>query len=673
MKCWAPAVSVTYIDGICLWEDLNRRKVCRGPEISCGPWTQESASLFFKEFSSKTAEDGEIENTHPPDWSLGSELSALLRDKRTRRIALLLVFNLTSCFFLVAWCASTQSIALQAYTSTVAFNLLSLLTCLLTVWVEAKKPSPVFSYGYERFEVLAVFSATVLAQLGSLFVIKESVERLLLHQPEIHTGRLMVGAGLAFTCHLVVTYGLRNAALDHVIAASSSSWLQEHVSDISQTLVFLSGLRTAVLVSALRLLIRCGRRLANALVVSSSTAEDGEIEVRISVGICSFVPALTHLLLPRVNPMILISFAGAVSIFISDLIIQLRYYYVVDTLAAICVSSMMCATMLPMSVYSGKVLLQLSPTLSRNISLSITLLQLSPTLSRNISLSITLLQLSPTLSRNIYLSITLLTTPSHIVGQLDKCLRETLTIDGVLEFRNEHFWTLSFGKLAGSLQVRVRRDADEQLVLAHVVDRLSNLVTVLSVQVFKDDWTYRRGGALQPNCAPPPVQSAAVPVNVLEANHTPPVTHYETLGDLYPPSSTVTSLPPSASLSNNVHTHANSSSSHRNKSLSSKSMNNSMYSNVYQTTPFRPVPSVENNYLSSLPPTVTPSSSASGTFQGSNAWFTNRPGVAPTDSVSPKRMNPFTAVPTVSSVQRNNLLLSGTKTLDADSFSFHPR
>ncbi|CAG2056688.1 unnamed protein product [Timema podura] len=184
--------------------------------------------------------------------------------------------------------------ALQAYTSTVAFNLLRyvspaamhsilvcvcqlcgrlvahisntdfeipLLTCLLTVWVETKKPSPVFSYGYERFEVLAVFSATVLAQLGSLFVIKESVERLLLHQPEIHTGRLMVGAGLAFMCHLVVTYGCRNAALDHVIAASSSSWLQEHVSDISQTLVFLSSPENSdvgVWVSAWRLLTRCG-------------------------------------------------------------------------------------------------------------------------------------------------------------------------------------------------------------------------------------------------------------------------------------------------------------------------------------------------------------------------------------------------------------------------------
>lgn len=37
--------------------------------------------------------------------------------------------------------------------------------------------------------------------------------------------------------------------------------------------------------------------------------------------------------------------------------------------------------------------------------------------------------------------------------------------------------------LAGSLQVRVRRDADEQLVLAHVTNRLSPLVPHLTVQV----------------------------------------------------------------------------------------------------------------------------------------------------------------------------------------------
>ena len=46
-----------------------------------------------------------------------------------------------------------------------------------------------------------------------------------------------------------------------------------------------------------------------------------------------------------------------------------------------------------------------------------------------------------------------------------------------------------FDNQAGSVHVRVRRDADEQMVLAHVYHRLSNLVSVLTVQIFKDDWS----------------------------------------------------------------------------------------------------------------------------------------------------------------------------------------
>ena len=42
---------------------------------------------------------------------------------------------------------------------------------------------------------------------------------------------------------------------------------------------------------------------------------------------------------------------------------------------------------------------------------------------------------------------------------------------------------------AGSVHVRIRRDADEQMVLSHVYHRLSNLISVLTVQVFKDDWS----------------------------------------------------------------------------------------------------------------------------------------------------------------------------------------
>lgn len=79
--------------------------------------------------------------------------------------------------------------------------------------------------------------------------------------------------------------------------------------------------------------------------------------------------------------------------------------------------------------------------------------------------------------------ILLQTTPSHLVGALDKALREAATLEGVLELRNEHFWTVGFGTLVGSLYARVRRDANEQVVLAHITKRLHPFVKHLTVQV----------------------------------------------------------------------------------------------------------------------------------------------------------------------------------------------
>ncbi|XP_061221813.1 zinc transporter 6 isoform X6 [Neopsephotus bourkii] len=138
------------------------------------------------------------------------------------------------------------------------------------------------------------------------------------------------------------------------------------------------------------------------------------------------------------NPFVLIDIAGALALCITYMLIEINNYFAVDTASAIAIALMTFGTMYPMSVYSGKVLLQ--------------------------------------------------TTPPHVIGQLDKLLREVSTLDGVLEVRNEHFWTLGFGTLAGSVHVRIRRDANEQMVLAHVTNRLYALVSTLTVQIFKDDW-----------------------------------------------------------------------------------------------------------------------------------------------------------------------------------------
>lgn len=321
------------------------------------------------------------------------EISNVTRLQQSKKILTFLVFNFICTFVLLIWCHTTNSMALTAYTYLTMFDCLSLLVCLLTLWVQMQKPTSTYSFGYERYEVLGVFASTMLAQLGSLFILKESVERMFI-QPDIHTGRLLIGTLFAFFVHFTLTYSINNRAMNHVVDASSSSWLQEHMTDMSES-------------------------------------------------VCHIIPGLSKLLLPRINPMALIGFTGGIAVIITHILIDTKLYHSADTWAAVSIAIMTCGTMFPLSAYTGKILLQ--------------------------------------------------TTPSHLLSQLDKIIREASTLDGVLEFRHEHFWTLSFGTLAGSVQVRVRRDADEQMVLAHVYSRLSSMVSMLTIQIFKDDWTRASG------------------------------------------------------------------------------------------------------------------------------------------------------------------------------------
>ena len=69
--------------------------------------------------------------------------------------------------------------------------------------------------------------------------IQESIERLFdSSHVVIHSGEMVIGAVVAFLLHLIVThFHCANYALfNHVIEAASSSWLQEQVADLSQSL-----------------------------------------------------------------------------------------------------------------------------------------------------------------------------------------------------------------------------------------------------------------------------------------------------------------------------------------------------------------------------------------------------------------------------------------------------
>ncbi|XP_060943259.1 zinc transporter 6 [Limanda limanda] len=355
---------------------------------------------------------------------LRQEFRLVASDRRSWRILLFGSLNLLCTGCLLMWCSSTNSMALTAYTYLTIFDLFSLITCLISSWVNMKKPSQVYSFGFDRLEVLAVFASTVLIQLGALFILKESVERFM-EQPEVHTGRLLVGTFVALFFNLLTLLSVRNKPFAYVSEAASSSWLQEHVADLSRSL-------------------------------------------------CGIVPGLSSVLLPRMNPFLLINMAGALSLCITYMLIEINNYNGMDTASAIAIALMTFGTMYPMSVYSGKVLLQ--------------------------------------------------TTPSHIIGQLDKLLREVSTLDGVLEVRNEHFWTVGFGSLAGSAHVRIRRDANEQLVLAHVTNRLLPVVSTLTVQIFKDDWTRPLlTGALSASSSPSSVPPLGATEDYTTVSSLPPL------------------------------------------------------------------------------------------------------------------------------------------------------
>ena len=60
--------------------------------------------------------------------------------------------------------------------------------------------------------------------------------------------------------------------------------------------------------------------------------------------------------------------------------------------------------------------------------------------------------------------------------------------------------------------MRVRRDANDQLVLAHVYSRLSTMITHLTIQIFKDDWSRSTAYQIINNTALAPPPPAVTPI-----------------------------------------------------------------------------------------------------------------------------------------------------------------
>ncbi|KAF1760197.1 hypothetical protein GCK72_008443 [Caenorhabditis remanei] len=170
-------------------------------------------------------------------------------------------------------------------------------------------------------------------------------------------------------------------------------------------------------------------------VLTSATASSlQEHAADLSQAVCFVIPGLSRLLLPRINSMVLLAATTSGLLMLCE---HFKHDFAwADPVCCLLLSVAVFSTMWPLSTYTGMILLQ--------------------------------------------------TTPPHLINQIDRCLSEASHIDGVLELKSGRFWQLDFNQLVGTVDVRVRREADEQNVLAHVTEKLSSVITVLTVQVVKD-------------------------------------------------------------------------------------------------------------------------------------------------------------------------------------------
>uniref|UniRef100_A0AC34QPD7 5-demethoxyubiquinone hydroxylase, mitochondrial n=1 Tax=Panagrolaimus sp. JU765 TaxID=591449 RepID=A0AC34QPD7_9BILA len=175
----------------------------------------------------------------------------------------------------------------------------------------------------------------------------------------------------------------------------------------------------------------------------SSSLQEHAIDI--SNAICSIFPGMSRFLLPRINAMSLLAFVSTVCCVLTHWFMTDFEWF--DSVATMVLSAATFTTMFPLTHYTGMILLQ--------------------------------------------------TTPSHVHSQIDRCISEAATVDGVLELKNSHFWQLDFNQIAGTVDVRIRRDADEQIVLSLVTEKLCSVIGNLSIQVVKDS-----GWSEQPSYVP---------------------------------------------------------------------------------------------------------------------------------------------------------------------------
>eukprot|EP00759_Apiculatamorpha_spiralis_P046265 PhF_6_TR42754/c0_g1_i2/m.64644/K14693/SLC30A6, ZNT6; solute carrier family 30 (zinc transporter), member 6 len=102
--------------------------------------------------------------------------------------------------------------------------------------------------------------------------------------------------------------------------------------------------------------------------------------------------------------------------------------------------------------------------------------------------------------------------PVSVKPAIDNALRAAASTDGVLEVRDEHFWSVSDGILVGTVTLRLRWDANECNVTAEVSQIFDSILSHCTIHVQKERWDPTKATATV--AAPTPGTVVGLPVDV---------------------------------------------------------------------------------------------------------------------------------------------------------------
>ncbi|ESP05676.1 hypothetical protein LOTGIDRAFT_103228 [Lottia gigantea] len=297
-------------------------------------------------------------------------LKQILEESDSRRIFYFLCINLGFTFVELIYGVWTNSLGLISDGFHMLFDCSALVMGLYASIMARWKPTRIFSYGFDRVEVLSGFINGLFLVVIAIFVFSEAVGRLF-EPPEISTERLLIVSVLGLLVNLIGIFAFSGShGHSHGGGHGHSHGVFLHV-------------------------------LADTL--------------------------------------------GSVGVIISTLLIENFGWNIADPLCSLFIATMILLSVIPLLKETG--------------------------------------------------SILLLRTPGHLETELSESLQSILNIEGVISYRDPHFWHHTSDKILGLIHVQISPESSEQKIITQVTSILkeAGIINVM-IQVEKEQYYYHLSG-----------------------------------------------------------------------------------------------------------------------------------------------------------------------------------